>query len=123
MRISTNTIYESGLARMTDAQSKLMKVQQQVAASKRILSPADDPVGAARVLNLTQSQELNAQYAVNRQNVRNALSHEESVLQKTTDLIQDVKTLIIQAGNPSYDTTQLKFIAVDLQTWLHASGA
>jgi flagellar hook-associated protein 3 FlgL len=116
MRISTNMIYEAGLARMNDSQAKLMKVQQQVAAGKRILSPSDDPVGAARVLNLTQSQEINAQYAVNRQNVKSSLSHEESVLQTTTSLIQDVKTLIIQAGNPTYDSTQLKFIAVDLQT-------
>jgi flagellar hook-associated protein 3 FlgL len=116
MRISTNTIYDAGLSRMTDSQAKLMKVQQQVAAGKRILSPSDDPVGAARVLNLTQSQEINAQYAANRQNVKNSLSHEESVLQTTTSLIQDVKTLIIQAGNPTYDSTQLKFIAVDLQT-------
>lgn len=116
MRISTNTIYESGLARMTESQAKLMKVQQQVASGKRILSPADDPVGAARVLNLTQSQELNAQYIDNRQNARNSLSLEESVLQKTTELIQDVKTLVIQAGNPSYDASQLKFIAIDLQT-------
>jgi flagellar hook-associated protein 3 FlgL len=116
MRISTNTMYESGLARMTESQAKLMKTQQQVATGKRILTPADDPVGAARVLNLTQGQELNAQYAVNRQNARNALSLEENVLQKTTDLIQDVKTLVVQAGNPSYDSTQLKFIAIDLQT-------
>lgn len=116
MRISTNTLYESGLARMNDSQAKLLKTQQQVASGKRILTPADDPVGAARVLNLKQGQELNAQYAVNRQNAKNSLSLEESVLQKATSLIQDVKTLVIQAGNPSYDSEQLKYIAVDLQT-------
>jgi flagellar hook-associated protein 3 FlgL len=115
MRISTNTIYESGLARMTDSQAKLLKTQQQVASGKRILTPADDPVGAARVLNLKQGQELNSQYAVNRQNARNSLSLEESVLQKATSVIQDVKALVIQAGNPSYDSNQLKYIAVDLQ--------
>lgn len=118
MRISTNTLYESGLARMTESQASLLKTQQQVATGKRILTPADDPVGAARVLNLTQGQELNAQYAVNRQNARNALSLEESVLQKATTLIQDVKTLVIQAGNPTYDAAQLKYIAIDLQTHL-----
>ncbi|MGV3741948.1 MAG: flagellar hook-associated protein FlgL [Burkholderiaceae bacterium] len=116
MRISTNTLYESGLARMTESQASLLKTQQQISTGKRILTPADDPVGAARVLNLTQGQELNAQYAVNRQNAKNSLSLEESVLQQTTELIQDVKTLVIQAGNPSYDATQLSFIAVELQT-------
>ncbi len=116
MRISTNTIYESGLARMTESQSQLIKLQQQVSSGKRIMSPSDDPVGAARVLNLTQGQELNAQYAVNRRNVKNSLALEETALQSTTELVQHVKTLIVQAGNPSYDTTQLKFIAVELQT-------
>lgn len=116
MRISTNTIYDAGLTRMSDGQAKLLKIQQQVASGQRILSPADDPVGAARALNLTQGQELNNQFSVNRQNARNALLQEENVLQQVTNLIHDVKTSVVQAGNPVLNDEQRRYIAVDLQT-------
>lgn len=115
MRISTNTMFEAGMARMNDSQANLLKLQQQIATGRRVLTPADDPVGAARALNLTQAQEVNAQFTVNRTHARSALSQEEGVLQQVTGLIQDLKSAIVQAGNPTMDNEQRKFIAVDLQ--------
>lgn len=115
MRISTNTMFEAGMARMNDSQAKLLKLQQQISTGRRVQSPADDPVGSARALNLTQAQELNAQFTVNRKHARSALSQEEGVLQQVTGLIQDLKAAIVQAGNPALDNDQRKFIAVDLQ--------
>jgi flagellar hook-associated protein 3 FlgL len=116
MRISTNTMYEAGVARMNELQSTLLKTQQQVASGRKILTPADDPVGAAQALNLAQGKSLNTQYGVNRQNATSALAQEETVLQSVTGLIQDVKDAVIQAGNPSYDDHQRGYIATDLRT-------
>jgi flagellar hook-associated protein 3 FlgL len=115
MRISTNMIFNSGLARMNDAQASLLKTQQQLSSSKRILTPADDPVAAARVLNLEQSKALNEQYATNRTNAKNALAQEEIALQSATNAIHDIKELIVQAGNPAYDLEQRRYIAQTLQ--------
>lgn len=115
MRISTNTMYEAGVARMNDLQSGLLKTQQQISTGRRILTPADDPVAAARALDLTQGQSINAQFANNRVNVKNSLSQEEGVLQSVTRLIQDLKTETVHAGNGALDDTQRKFIATDLR--------
>lgn len=114
MRISTNTLFDSGTKRMGELQSSLAKTQQQLATGRRILSPSDDPVGAAQALELTQAQAMNSQYAVNRQNAKNALGMEENVLQSVTTLLQDVKTLTVNAGNGVLDDTQRKYIATEL---------
>ena len=50
MRISTNTLYQNGIARISSMQAEQSKLQQQISASKRILTPSDDPVAARRKL-------------------------------------------------------------------------
>jgi flagellar hook-associated protein 3 FlgL len=115
MRISTNTFFESGTARLSDLQSGLMRTQQQIATGRRMLTPADDPVAASRALEITQSQSTNLQYATNRQNVKDSLSLEEGTLQSITLLLQDVQNAVVNAGNGTLDNTQRRFIATDLQ--------
>ncbi len=120
MRISTNTLYAAGISRLSEIQSGIVKTQQQISTGHRILSPSDDPVGAARALDLTQSQSINTQFAANRQAVGNALSTEESVLQGTTSLLQDSKTLAISAGNGTLNDSDRAAIATDLRGRLDA---
>lgn len=115
MRISTNTIFEKGTARMGELQVGLAKTQQQVSTGRRILSPSDDPVASARALEITHTQEVNAKYAINRRNAKDSLSAAEGALQNVTSLLQDVKTLLVQAGNATLDNTQRAYIAKDLQ--------
>jgi flagellar hook-associated protein 3 FlgL len=115
MRISTNILFESGAARIGGLQTSLNRTQEQMASGRRILTPSDDPVAAAQALNVTQSQSINDQLAVNRGNARNALNVEESTLGSVTSLLQDVKTAIIQAGNGALDNQQRGFIATELQ--------
>lgn len=115
MRISTNTIYEMGSSKLGDLQSGLVKTQQQLSTQRRILTPADDPVGAAAALRVTQSMSINEQFATNRQNAKSALAEEESVLQSVTSLLQDVKTLVVNAGNGALEDKQRQFLAAELR--------
>jgi flagellar hook-associated protein 3 FlgL len=114
MRISTNTIFKAGTTRMAELESSLLKTQQQLALSKRVIKPSDDPVAAAQILELTQSQAVNSQYSVNRQNAKSSLGMEENALQGITTLLQNVKTLTVNAGNGVLDSTQLDYIATEL---------
>ena len=115
MRISTNTFYDSGAGRLGDLQSGLLKTQEQLSTGRKILTPSDDPVGAAQALDLTQAQAANTQYKTNRQNARDALSQEESVLSSVTALLQNVKTQVVNAGNGTLDDTQRGYIATELR--------
>jgi flagellar hook-associated protein 3 FlgL len=116
MRISTNSLFDTAAARLGDMQSSMQTAQQQISTGRRILTPADDPVAAARALEVTQSQSINTQYGTNRGAARDSLSLEESTLQSVTSLLQDVKTAVISAGNGTLDDTQRKYIATDLST-------
>lgn len=115
MRISSNTIFSAGVSRLSELQSGIVKTQQQISTGRRILSPSDDPVGAARALDLTQGQSINTQFGANRQGATNSLSAEEGVLQGTTTLLQDVKTLSISAGSGILADSDRKAIATDLR--------
>jgi len=115
MRISTHTLFETGAARLGELQSGLVKTQQQVSSGRRILSPSDDPVAAARALEVTQSQSLNTQHGLNRQHAKGVLEAVEGTLSSVTALLQDVKTTVIAAGNGSLSDTERGFMATELR--------
>lgn len=114
MRISTNTLFDSGATRISNLQGNLSKAQEQISAGKRVLTPSDDPTAAARAVVLTQSQATNTQYGINRRTASDALNTEEQVLQGVTNLLQDLKTSIIKAGNGSLDDVQRSFIGTEI---------
>lgn len=115
MRISTNTIYEQGVVRINDLQSGLAKTQQQLSTGRRILTPADDPVAAARALEVSQSQAVNAQFATNRQTAVGSLSAVENALTGVTSLLQDVRVITINAGNATLSDTERGYLATELR--------
>ncbi len=116
MRISTNTLFSAGQSRITELQSGLVKTQQQIATGRKILTPADDPIGASQVLNLEQGRAMNEQYAINRMNAGNALREQEGVLSSLNELVQDIQTLRVQSGNASLDDVQRSYLAVELDS-------
>ena len=115
MRISTTSFYENASGKISDLQSALATKQSQLASGKRILTPADDPVAAAAALEVSQADAVNTQFAANRGTAKNALSLQESTLGRYTDLLQNVKTLTVAAGNGALDDTQRKYLATQLQ--------
>lgn len=114
MRISTNSLYEAGTSQLGTLQTNLARTQQQLATNRRMLSAADDPIAAARAVELTQSQGVNAQYAVNRQNARSGLSEVELALTSTTMLIQDVQQLAVNAVNGVISPADRESLAIEL---------
>lgn len=114
MRISSNTLFDSNVALLGQQQTRMLQTQQQVASGRRILTAADDPVAAARALEISQSDAMNTQYAANRTAARHKLSLAESNLQSVTSLLQDVRTAVVSAGNGSFNNNDRKTIATEL---------
>lgn len=115
MRVSTGMIYEAGLGSMQRRTSSLLRSQQQLAEGRRILRPSDDPVAAARALEVTQSKDANANQAAARDNAKNTLSLAESHLQSAGDLMARVRELAVQAGNASLSAQDRRSIANELR--------
>ncbi|MFC0135048.1 flagellar hook-associated protein 3 [Massilia eurypsychrophila] len=115
MRISTNMMYTTSTNQLSSLQSQLARTQQQLSSNKRMLSAADDPIAAARALEVTQSQSINAQYATNRQNARSALSQEEVALTGVQQLIQDVQVIAVAAAGGANNNSDRTTYANELQ--------
>ncbi len=115
MRISTTTIFQTGGGRISDLQVALNRTQQQIAAGRRILSPSDDPIGSARALVISQSDAVNDQFATNRKNAVNSLSVAENTLGNVTNVLHNVKTLMVNAGNGVLSDQERAYIANELQ--------
>lgn len=118
IRIATSTIFNSGTSRIGDLTSDLSKIQQQLSTGRKIISPADDPLGAGKALDLSVGQGANAQLAANRTNVRNGLQEEENALTSVTSLIQDIRDQAVAAGSGALDDSARKDIAVQLRNQL-----
>lgn len=119
MRVSTNTIFQSGIARISELQSSQVKLQQQISTQRRILTPSDDPTGSARAIDITHSQSVNSQFIENRKLVNNSLSFEEATLNNVTDLVLALKSTVISAGNGAFSNTERGFLATEVRGQLN----
>nr|WP_298376064.1 flagellar hook-associated protein FlgL [uncultured Halomonas sp.] len=115
MRISTVTMFESGLTSMNSQQGKLMHVEQQLASGRRVVNPSDDPQAASRAVGVSQSMAVSQQYADARITAGNALAQEESVLNSVSDGIASAKTLIIQASSDTLSDADRASVAASLK--------
>lgn len=114
MRISTSQMFSSSIAGYSSGYSDLIKTQEQISSGVRIQTPADDPVGAARLLQLEQQQTLLTQYSSNMTTATNTLSQEESVLSTITNVLQRARELTVQAGDGSLTDEDRSAIADEL---------
>ncbi|CDG81885.1 flagellar hook-associated protein FlgL [Janthinobacterium agaricidamnosum] len=115
MRISTKSIYDTGSNQLNNLQSALNRTQMQMSTNRRNLTPADDPIASARALEVSQSQSINNQLVTNRSNAKNFLSQEDIALGNTTNLLSDVKDLIVKAGNGSMKDVDRGSLATELE--------
>lgn len=115
MRISTQQIFQPGVDSMRDLEVKLSQVQQQLATGQRVLTPADDPAAAVRVLDLGESIETYQQYQRNADALRGRLEQEESVLGSMTDLLQRVRELNVQGNNDTNNAEDRRAIATEIR--------
>ncbi len=115
LRISTNAIYQAGTTQINTLQSQMAKTQMQLSTNKRMLTAADDPIGSAKALELTQSQSMNTQFGTNRTNAKSSLSLVDKTLTDVSNQIQDIQTLIVTAGNGGYTQSDRAALATELE--------
>jgi flagellar hook-associated protein 3 FlgL len=114
MRISTSQMFSSSVAGYSKGYADIVKTQQQISSGVRIQTPADDPVGAARLLQLEQQQTRLTQYSGNMTSATNALSQQESVLSTITNVLQRARELAVGAGDGSLTDEDRSAIADEL---------
>jgi flagellar hook-associated protein 3 FlgL len=105
MRVSTSQIYNIANIGMKQAQNAVVRTEEQIAANKRILSPADDPVAATTILQLKQELARIEQYGKNINLAENSLHLEEATLKSVIPLVQRMQEIAVSAGNTAVVTS------------------
>lgn len=115
MRVSTSMTFDLGATSLNRQQGEMLRVQQQLATGKRVLSAADDPGAAARAVEISSAAARNTQYASNQTAATASLSSMETTLSSFADELENVRQLLIQAGSGANSDQERANIAADLE--------
>lgn len=114
MRISTSQYFESSSANYSRNYSNVVKTGEEASDLIRVRTAADDPVGAARLLQLEHQNSMLTQYQTNTTSIRNTLSQAETTLNSIDTILQRVNELALGAGNGTFTDTERKATATEL---------
>ena len=116
MRISSGMIFDAGVSSINRQTASLLHVQQQVAAGRRILTPSDDPVAAARALEVRQANDIVTQLKQDQDAATYSLGLEEAQLTSVGEVLARVRELAVQGGNTNLSATARKGMATELRS-------
>ncbi|WP_083251345.1 flagellar hook-associated protein FlgL [Acidihalobacter yilgarnensis] len=114
IRISTQQFSQAAISSMLSQEAQLSQTQQQLSTGRQILTPADNPAGAAQALNLQSAIDTNTQYQTNGNAATARLGLEQSTLQGVGNLLQSVRTLALQGNNGTQTDASRASIASQL---------
>ncbi|MDR1229580.1 MAG: flagellar hook-associated protein FlgL [Azoarcus sp.] len=120
MRVSTNMIYDRGVSSIQSLWSSALHASQEVSTGRRVLTPADDPIAAARALDVSQSRSVNIQFQTNQNYSNDQLKLLENRLAGIGDILQYVRQSAVSAGDAVLNQEELNFIAVDMRSQFDA---
>jgi flagellar hook-associated protein 3 FlgL len=99
---------------MLERQGDLSDIQTQMGTGKRINQPSDDPVGAARALELTHLGADTAQYQRNITAANARLGLEDQTLASVNNVLGRVRTLLLQGMNATQTDESRRDIAAEI---------
>jgi flagellar hook-associated protein 3 len=114
MTISTSLFFSRAVDLMSRNQSELASMQEKVATGKELVRPSDGVDTALNIARMKTSIEELEGYQSSLNFVSDRLQIEESFLQGTSDVLTEIKTLVIQGANGSYNTSDREVIALQV---------
>ncbi|MCE2657472.1 MAG: flagellar hook-associated protein FlgL [Rubrivivax sp.] len=115
MRVTTANRQETSIDTLQRRASEMAESQQRLISGKKIARASDDPTGAARV-ERSLSREARADASQRALEAsRNNMVQAESALGSVTELFQEARELVVQAGNPAYTDAQRRDIGQALR--------
>jgi flagellar hook-associated protein 3 FlgL len=116
MRVSTNIQFDSGLRAMNKQQSEINRLSQQISGERRVLTPADDPIAAAREVTLETGRLASVQMLRNQDDVRGQLKNVETALDSASDILSAFRTKLGAANNGALSVSDRETYAKELET-------
>ena len=114
-RLTTATMYGSLMDTLMQSQRKIQDLQRQIASGNKYTNLAENPSAVARSLQVQSAINANDKYQQNTTNAVTMLRYGDGALNNVLDAAQAIRSLIIQAGNGSLDSSQLKDITAQIE--------
>ncbi len=113
-RLSTANQYDIAIRNVSQRQSALSGLQENLTSGKRVVRPSDDPVAAAQAERAQTRLTRNATDLRALDTQRNTLMLAESALGQAGDAMQAFRELVVSAGNGAYTQTERDAIVQQL---------
>lgn len=115
MRVATAHSYDSTVSNLNKRQAELSDLQERISTGKRVLRASDDPVAA--VLAESAANKLSRVAADQRalDHSRTSITQAESALGEAGTLVQDVRDVLVAAGNATYGSKEYANLAQELE--------
>lgn len=109
MRVTENTNYEVVRDSMQRSKGRMENLQRQNATLKKLNTPSDDPVSAAKVLEVRTEKVINDQYQMNAKLAETFLNNSDHAVGELADIVARAKEIALSqsSGASSNDDTRL----------------
>ncbi len=106
MRLSTSFQIQKSIAAITERQSQIVGLQNQLASGKRVNTPGDDPAAASQIeLARARTAQLDSRIRV-LSNAQGQNQQIEQGLADATSAMQDARDALVAAGNGAYSDAE-----------------
>ena len=114
-RVGTANQYDNTLRNINQRQSSLASLQENLTSGKRVVRPSDDPVAAAQAeRSLTRISRIQTeQRALDLR--RDTMAQAESSLGEVVGVAQEMRQLMVSAGNAANSVADRRTIASQIQ--------
>ena len=113
MRMSSIQIFQQGISSILARQAEVSHTEQQLATGRRVLTPADDPVAAAQILDITEDLAQVDQFQRNG-NLAQVSWRRKIPYWQTWAMCCSVRELVVQANNASQSPETRRSIATEV---------
>ncbi len=114
-RLTTATMYGSLMDSLMQSQRNIQDLQRQIASGNKYTTLAENPSAIARSMQVQSTLNANDKYQQNTTNAITMLRYADGAMNNVLDAAQAIRSLIIQAGDGSLDSSQLKDITAQIE--------
>nr|WP_321272593.1 flagellar hook-associated protein FlgL [uncultured Tolumonas sp.] len=118
MRVSTAQTSTLMVKYLQNSYSEYAEVAEQMSTGLRVNSPSDDAISYTRLQDLTSQQTKISQYQDNITTAESMLDASETQFSSMTDVMSELRSLAVQAGNGTYGSDDLASVAEQMQSLL-----
>lgn len=116
MRVTNSMLSNNFLYDLGNNLENMGVYQRQMSSGTLINKASDDPLGASRVMQISNEMVKNKQYTTNINNANQWLSVTDTSLGQINSVLQRINELLVSTGDPAYGSDQRQAIKDEINS-------